>query len=665
MNVAHDTSKYEVQCVEVKSRESTRRKATRDHDGDIRKVADMARVTVICTTPEALKEAYLAITELPKQDILRVKNGFNSDWMPGGYRDVKLNPVVNEHLCEIQLHLREFFALKRGQHAVYKWARELSVTTEMCGEDLLENLSQEVTKEMMLLAGENWHGTGFWLADLQLAAGQYDLAEISHRQALMAAKRTAREFEDHDSKESRRALQGENTARGRLAHVLEKQGKYEEAEPLYVRSLAINEKALGRDHPAVATILNNLAGLLHSQGKYEEAEPLYVRSLAINEKALGPDHPAVAAILNDLAGLLHSQGKYEKAELLYVRSLAINEKVYGADHPAVATSLNNWAGLLRAQAKYEEAGPLYVRSLAIGEKVYDPYHPSVATVLSNWAGLLESQGKYEEAEPLYVRSLAIKEKVYGPNHPAVATDLNNWAGLLGSQGKYDKAEPLYERTQEIWEKSFGRDHPKIATFLNNRASLLEDQGRFGEAEPLYARAIAVGEKTLGMEHPDLAVWLNNRASLFSKQEKYMEALPLLKRALSICTQKLGKNHPHTVEIRTGLELVRKKGQYAEAESCHQLSQTIQENVLGSEHPDVAQSLHDRAGLLFMQEKYPGAQPLLERALSIRTKKLGENHPDTVLTRKGLELVRRKVCEDEMEEAACGGSSHCKRDERDR
>lgn len=66
MNVAHDTSKYEVQCVKVKSRESTGRKAIREHDGDVRKVADMARVTVICTTPEALKEAYLAITEFPK-----------------------------------------------------------------------------------------------------------------------------------------------------------------------------------------------------------------------------------------------------------------------------------------------------------------------------------------------------------------------------------------------------------------------------------------------------------------------------------------------------------------------------------------------------------------------------------------------------------------------
>ncbi|CAM9526865.1 unnamed protein product [Ectocarpus sp. 12 AP-2014] len=205
MSVADDMIKYEVQCVEVKSRESTRRKASTKHDGDVRKVADMARVTVICATPEALEEAYLGIMGSPKQRVLRVKNGFNSDWMPGGYRDVKLNPVVNEHLCEIQLQLREFFALKGGQHAVYEWARELTVTTEMRGEHPFKNTSPEVTKEMMRLAEENWYGTEPFLEDIQFAAGHYDLAEKSHRQLVGNVEHEAQEFEEHDSKESRQA----------------------------------------------------------------------------------------------------------------------------------------------------------------------------------------------------------------------------------------------------------------------------------------------------------------------------------------------------------------------------------------------------------------------------------------------------------------------------
>ncbi|CAN0535323.1 unnamed protein product, partial [Laminaria digitata] len=85
------------------------------------------------------------------------------------------------------------------------------------------------------------------------------------------------------------------------------QGNYAEAGPLYKRSLAIDEKALGPEHPNVATSLNNLAGLFETQGNYAEAGPLYKRSLAIDEKALGPEHPSVARSLNNLAVLFRAQ----------------------------------------------------------------------------------------------------------------------------------------------------------------------------------------------------------------------------------------------------------------------------------------------------------------------------------------------------------------------
>lgn len=116
------------------------------------------------------------------QDVLRVTNGFISDWMPSGYRDVKLNAVVNGHLCEIQLHLQEFHNLKRHQHVVYEWARDLKVTKAMVADQLFENLSREVMDEMIRLAKDNWHETGFLLPRLQLSAGRYAEAEEGHRQ---------------------------------------------------------------------------------------------------------------------------------------------------------------------------------------------------------------------------------------------------------------------------------------------------------------------------------------------------------------------------------------------------------------------------------------------------------------------------------------------------
>ncbi len=78
---------------------------------------------------------------------------------------------------------------------------------------------------------------------------------------------------------------------------------YAQAEPLYKRSLAIYEKALGPGSSRCGQRPEQSGGLYNTQGRYAEAEPLYKRSLAIIEKALGPDHPDVATTLNNLAEL--------------------------------------------------------------------------------------------------------------------------------------------------------------------------------------------------------------------------------------------------------------------------------------------------------------------------------------------------------------------------
>ena len=56
-------------------------------------------------------------------------------------------------------------------------------------------------------------------------------------------------------------------------------GQYWEAEPLRKSELAICERVLGPEHSDTLGALNNLASLYWNQGKYEEAEPLYLRRL--------------------------------------------------------------------------------------------------------------------------------------------------------------------------------------------------------------------------------------------------------------------------------------------------------------------------------------------------------------------------------------------------
>jgi tetratricopeptide (TPR) repeat protein len=80
----------------------------------------------------------------------------------------------------------------------------------------------------------------------------------------------------------------------------------------------------------LAATLNNLAELYKEEGRYADTEPLYKRVLAINEKALGPDHPDVALALNNLAGLYSAQGRHADAEPLYKWALASTPEQKGS-----------------------------------------------------------------------------------------------------------------------------------------------------------------------------------------------------------------------------------------------------------------------------------------------------------------------------------------------
>jgi len=417
------------------------------------------------------------------------------------------------------------------------------------------------------------------------------------------------------------------------------QRRYSEAMPLAQRALAIQEKALGPNHPSVAVSLNNLAELYQAEGRYAEAEPLYKRSLAIREKALGPVHPDVAASLGNLAQLYKDQGRFADAEPLFKRSLTIRKKALGPDHPDVAASLNALASLYQHQGRYADAEPLYKQSLAVDERALGSDHPDVALLLNNLALLYQLQGRYADAEPLYQRALAINEKTLGPDHPNVLLLLNNLALLYQVQGRYTDAEPLYKRTLAIKEKALGRDHTDVALSLNNLALLYQVQGRYADAEPLYKRSLAIREKALGPDHPDVAGSLNNLAELYRAEGRNAEAEPLYQRVLAINEKALGPDHPDVAVLLNNLaELYKAEGRYAEAEPLYQRSLTIREKALGLDHPDVAGSLNNLADLYQIQERYADAEPLYKRSLTLWEKTLGPDHINVAASLNNLALL---------------------------
>jgi tetratricopeptide (TPR) repeat protein len=409
-----------------------------------------------------------------------------------------------------------------------------------------------------------------------------------------------------------------------------------QAEPLYRRALAIDEKSYGPEHPDVATDLNNLAQLLKDTNRLPEVEPLYRRALSIWEKSFGHDHPNVAIALNNLASLLQATNRLAEAEPLRRRALAIDEEGYGTEHPDVAVRLNNLAQLLQDTNRLAEAEPLMRRALAIDEKTYGPEHPEVAVSLNNLAQLLQDTNRLAEAEPLMRRALAIDEKTYGPGHPKVAVRLNNLAQLLQDTNRLAEAEPLMRRALAIDEKTYGPEHPKVAVRLNNLSQLLKATNRLAEAEPLMRRALAIFEKSFGEDHPNVASALNNLAALLKATSRLAEAEPLMRRTLAIFEKSFGEDHPNVaIALNNLAQLLQDTNRLAEAEPLMRRALAIDEKSYGPEHPEVAIRLSNLAQLLQDTNRLTEAEPPMRRALAIDEKSYGPDHPRVAIDLNNL------------------------------
>ena len=74
--------------------------------------------------------------------------------------------------------------------------------------------------------------------------------------------------------------------------------------------------------------------------RYDNALSAAQHSLAIRERVLDPDEPAIAVSLNELALAYYAKREFTKAEPLAKRAVLINERPSDADSKALACRIH-------------------------------------------------------------------------------------------------------------------------------------------------------------------------------------------------------------------------------------------------------------------------------------------------------------------------------------
>lgn len=157
-----------------------------------------------------------------------------------------------------------------------------------------------------------------------------------------------------------------------LGRILAERGKYDEAEQLGLRALAIYEAQPAPQQSNVQAPLRFLAGLYRAQGRDEEAAAAARRMIESAQESVqqatvrfGEDHPAVAGAISRLARVYSEVGQIDQAEKQLLRSLEIYQSSFEA-YPEVSMhysgALRQMAQLYRAQGREEASREMLSRA---------------------------------------------------------------------------------------------------------------------------------------------------------------------------------------------------------------------------------------------------------------------------------------------------------------
>jgi tetratricopeptide (TPR) repeat protein len=524
------------------------------------------------------------------------------------------------------------------------------------------------------------------------------------------------------------------------------------AQALYEKVLAVKEKSLGPTHPDLAKSLDDLAAVHKAARSYDEAEALYRRALEIREEALGPDDPKLVGPLIDLGGLYQIRQDYPQADALLKRAIEIQERTLGPNHPELVTPLKFRAAVCHAQEDYACSKTLLERALEIEREAARLLPPADAARgaigISVWAspsasGAVGGKGRMAAAKVYFIRTddaaepYAVADRIWsnyswGEQESLAyrATDLveSNFSQkgdvyLFNAEpGRYLAVGALFIYTSpgqtvayhgyfspEIIARSEVTVRPGQVVFMGDVEATMR-----GTPDPVQRffydfipqpDAPVIDAPGYGSVHyrqdpqwtqlnqldrggkSEIAFWNRTRkavknettwlglipdrdaigdsapaeAAKFAQKSQraldkrtdgaYIDAVASAEDALKICESLPDAESVCLASALGNLaDILTAKREHKRAEPLYSRALELRERRLGPEHPAVACTLNSMAEMSFLNEDLEKAQEHAQRALGIFEEFLGHDHPAVADTLAFLAQMHAANQDDEQAEA---------------
>lgn len=206
-----------------------------------------------------------------------------------------------------------------------------------------------------------------------------------------------------------------------LARSLHFMGVTEKAEGFLRRALNSEIETNEEIDLPVLDIIELLGSIYEDQGKWEESEAMYIRSVEGSRSRYGASHRETLRRMRDLADCLRKRGKYQDACEMHRGLLGTREDVLGYEYEDTLESAHDLAVSLYSLKEYVEAENLLRRAMEGRQKHLGPEHFDTLESTCELARVMEALGRPDEAISLYERAGNGFEKTLGPGYHLTKT----------------------------------------------------------------------------------------------------------------------------------------------------------------------------------------------------------------------------------------------------
>ncbi len=268
------------------------------------------------------------------------------------------------------------------------------------------------------------------------------------------------------------------------------QGRFNEAERLYLIALKITEKHLGATNHGVTKSLEILATFYLTRGNYDLAEPLLKRLYSIrlrqhkegmkaeSEFQARENYLLMALTIEKCSSCLEKLGRLSQAESIYLTLLKRQEEHYGGEHAFTLDALERLGQFFLRARVYGLAQVVFEKLYETKSKLHGPDSREVSSVLSSLSLIYSSLEMFFDQIAVLERQVLLLDAIHGGTGLSLASALTRLADALSNAARenadedlIERAELIYRRALTIYERHYGPLTPTVVSLRNRLKSL--------------------------------------------------------------------------------------------------------------------------------------------------------------------------------------------------